>query len=146
MKHFKIPYEVHASTHEQDLLDRIDERSMKRFGKTALLYTGFDGIKVAKRRSFGSRWHTYALTRDEDRELFELGNSSEPGIVEYAESSKLPAIGVFNPEVLLRIVKNEKLHDRFFEEEGHQVMPNQYGVYGESLDEAALAVYYLSPK
>jgi len=133
---------------DPELIDFIltDVQKRRRYGK--LLLAGFDGQKVVAARSFGERWHTYALTAEEAMEA-ETGINEYDSVIEFAvEEGTMPVIAVFNGDKLKPVANDDELYARYCREKRHELpadlelpLHRLYGVAGPSLDVAALAVY-----
>jgi len=146
MLHKKISADQLLKLGDEELFGLIVNSTARIVGEKSLLFAGFEGLLVARNRSFGNRWHTFAMTQDEAEES--LFQSPTPNIIGYAEgrNHKLPAVGVFDATKLLRIMSDNKLYQRYVNEIGGVPGIDEYGVHGTTLDIGAIAVYYFMSK
>lgn len=149
-RHLKVSFERHSTIEQSELFSNVIH-SAHRIHKLGgqLLYAGFEGITVARNRSFGNRWYTFAVDEEEAMEAIADSSLTEPTIIDYAfwahsgTSNILPAIGIFRAEDMYLLYQHKELWDRYLREEGDIAAPIQeYGVKGDSLDSAAVAVIY----
>lgn len=153
-RHLKVSFERHNKVEQSELFSNVigsAHRIHKLGGQ--LLYAGFEGITVARNRSFGNRWHTFAMEEEEAVESIADSLSLEPTIVDYAfwthrgTGKILPAIGIFKAEDLYLLYQHKELWARYVREEGDIPGPiGEYGVNGDSLDSATVAVIYFMPR
>ncbi|HSX23743.1 MAG TPA: hypothetical protein VLE74_01455 [Candidatus Saccharimonadales bacterium] len=146
MLHRVVPVEKYAGLDDEAVFEQVLRSVGRRGVDKELLFTGFEGADVAKQRSFGERWHTFALTSEEVGERFEYGGDTILDFV-HLRGRRLPALAVFDGAILEPVTMSNALGQRYREETGNVPDIGEiYGVDGPSLDMGALAVFYFEPE